>query len=127
MLKKMTCIQCPKSCSLVVDSENGRVTRVSGNLCPQGEGYARAEVENPRRILTATVLTQGLSLKMVPVRTDKPIPKAKMQEAAAAIKKIRVAKALKAGDALVTDFLGLGVNLIATRKTTGSPAFPGSA
>jgi CxxC motif-containing protein len=119
MIKKMTCIQCPKGCSLAVDIENCRVVKVSGNLCPKGEEYAITEVENPRRILTATVLAQGLSLKMVPVRTDQPIPKAKMQEAAAEVKKIRVTKPLKAGDVLVADFLGLGVNLVATRTTTG--------
>lgn len=100
-----------------MDIENCRVTHVSGNLCPKGDEYARAEVENPLRILTATVLAQGLSLKMVPVRTDKPIPKAKIREAAAEIRKIKVTQALNVGDIIVADFLGLGTNLIATRKT----------
>ncbi len=117
MVKKLTCIQCPKSCSLAVDIENCRVAHVSGNLCPKGDEYACAEVENPLRILTATVLAQGLSLKMVPVRTDKPIPKAKIREAAVEIRKIRVTQALNVGDIIVADFLGLGANLIATRKT----------
>ncbi|MDD5019967.1 MAG: DUF1667 domain-containing protein [Candidatus Omnitrophica bacterium] len=116
MTKKLTCIQCPKSCSLSVDIENCRVVRVSGNLCPKGEEYAVIEVENPRRVLTATVLAQGLSLKMVPVRTDGPIPKVKIKEAAAEIKKIRVARPLSVGDVIVADFLDLGVKLIATRK-----------
>ncbi len=115
MIKKMTCIQCPKSCSLTVDIENCRVVKVSGNLCPRGEEYAAAEIEDPRRILTATVLARGLSLKMIPVRTDQPIPRAKMGEAAAEIKKIRADRPLKAGDILVENFLNLGVRLIATR------------
>lgn len=118
MTKKLTCIQCPKSCSLNVDIENCRLVHVSGNLCPKGEEYATTEVENPRRVLTATVLAQGLSLKMVPVRTNEPISKAKIREAAAEIKKIRVTRPLNAGDVIVADFLGLGVDLIATRKIT---------
>ncbi|MFA5038627.1 MAG: DUF1667 domain-containing protein [Candidatus Omnitrophota bacterium] len=116
MIKKMTCIQCPKSCCLSVDIENCRVRQVSGNLCPKGEEYAGAEVENPRRILTATVLARGLSMKMIPVRTDQPIPRHRMREAAAEIKKIRWDRPLKTGDVMVADFLGLGVNLIATRS-----------
>jgi CxxC motif-containing protein len=115
MIKKMTCIQCPKSCSLTVDIENFRAINVSGHLCPKGEEYARAEVENPTRILTVTVLAKGLSPKMIPARTDKPIPKARMREAAAVARKIRVIRPLKAGDVIVADFLGLGVDLIATR------------
>jgi CxxC motif-containing protein len=117
MTRKMTCIQCPKSCSLAVDIEDGRVVHVNGNLCPKGEEYAKEEIENPSRILTATVLAQGLSLRMIPVRTDKPVPKARMREAASEIRKIRVTRAMKAGDVLVGDFCGLGLDLIVTRTT----------
>lgn len=116
MTKNLTCIECPKSCALTVDIENCRVVQVAGNQCPKGEDYAKAEIENPLRILTSTVLAQGLCLKMVPVRTDRPMPKAKLLEAMVEIKKIIVEKPVKAGDAIVSNFLGLGVNLIATRS-----------
>lgn len=116
MIKKITCIECPKGCSLSVDIENCRVVKVSGNECPKGEKYAISEVENPMRILTSAVLTENLPLKMVPVRTDKPIPKAKVMQAMGDIKKIRVRKALKPGDVIKDNLLGLGVNLIATRE-----------
>lgn len=99
-----------------VDIENCRVSNVSGNECPKGETYAIAEVENPMRVLTATVAAQGLPLKMIPVRTDKPIPKAKIAEAMAEIRKLKVTKPVCAGEVIVPDFLGLGVNLIATRN-----------
>ena len=116
MEKKLTCIECPKSCALSVDIEDCRVVKVEGNECPKGEVYAKAEIENPLRILTGTVLAQGLPLKMIPVRTDKPILKAKIIEAAAEIKKIRVTKPLRIGDVVAENFMGLGVNLIATRE-----------
>jgi CxxC motif-containing protein len=115
MIKQMTCIECPVGCSLSVDIENCHVIKVAGNKCPKGEAYAVSEVENPVRILTSVVLAQGLELKMVPVRTEKPIPKAKLLEGMDAVKKIRITQSLSVGDIVAEDFLGLGVNLIVTR------------
>lgn len=115
MIKKLTCIECPIGCSLSVDIENCRVVEVSGNKCPEGEKYAVSEVENPVRILTSTVLAEGLSFKIVPVRTDGPISKTKLKDAMEEIKKIKINKPVKIGDIICKDFLGLAVNLIATR------------
>ena len=119
MITKMTCIECPQSCALTVDGENCRFISVSGNQCPKGEAYAKTEIENPLRILTGVVVTRGLALKMIPVRTDKPIPKAKIIEAAAQLRKMRMEKSPRIGDIIVSDFMGLKVNLIATRDVDG--------
>ena len=115
MIKVLTCIECPQSCSLTVDIENCRIVEVNDNKCPRGQDYAKAEIENPLRILTGVVLTKGLAIKMVPVKTDKPIPKARILEAAAEIKKLKVTNPLGIGDIIVSNFMGLAVNLIATR------------
>ncbi len=115
MIKIITCIECPKSCALTLDIENCRVVKVMGNQCLKGEDYAIAEIEHPLRMLTSTILAQGLSLKMLPVRTDRPIPKAKIQEAAAKIRKMKIDKPVQAGDIVEQNFFGLGVNLIAAR------------
>ena len=116
MIKKMTCIECPKGCRLTVDVQDGKAVKVTGNECPKGEKYAISEIENPVRILTSGVLGRELGLKMIPVRTDKPIPKSRIFDAMNEVKKIRVTAPLKSGDIIVENFLGLGVNLIATRK-----------
>lgn len=113
--KRLTCIECPKSCGLSVDIENCRVVKVAGHKCPSGEEYAVSEVEHPARVLTAVVPAKGLSLKMVPVRTDKPVPKAKIMDAAIEARRLRITSPVKAGSVIVENFLGLGVNLIATR------------
>jgi CxxC motif-containing protein len=115
MIKKLTCIECPKGCGLSVDVENCKVVRVQGYKCPKGEHYAAAEVENPVRILTSAVLTRGLDIKMLPVRTDKPIPKSKLMEAMREIKGIKVEKSVQSGEIIVKNFLGLGVDLVVTR------------
>ncbi len=115
MTKKLTCIECPLGCSLSVDVENCKVIKVSGNQCPKGAPYAISEIENPMRILTASVLAEGMDLKMIPVRTDKPIPKNLIFKAMDGVKKIRLKSPVTAGDVIAADFIGLGVNLIAMR------------
>ena len=67
------------------------------------------------RILTAAVVAKGLELKMIPVRTDKPIPKSRMMEAMAEIKKVRITSPVSLGEPVIENFLGTGVNLVATR------------
>ncbi|MFA6384399.1 MAG: DUF1667 domain-containing protein [Candidatus Omnitrophota bacterium] len=113
MKKELICVECPKGCSLDADIENGKVVSVSGNKCPRGEEYALSEIENPRRILTSSVLCEGLEVRMLPVRTDQPIPKAQLMDAMNAVKKIRVNRKVKAGDVIVPGFFG--VNLISAR------------
>ncbi|MFA5088427.1 MAG: DUF1667 domain-containing protein [Candidatus Omnitrophota bacterium] len=116
MIKNLTCTECPKGCALTVEVEDGKVAKVSGNLCAKGDIYARSEIENPLRILTSSVLAQGLNLKMVPVRTDKGIPRKKIFEAMAEVKKIKLKRAVQVDDVIVGNFMGLGVNLVATRE-----------
>jgi len=118
MNKMMICIECPKGCLLSADYENCKIVKVEGAKCPKGLGYAMSEIECPSRVLTATVVAIGLSLKLIPVRTNKPIPKKDIFRAMEEIAKIRISAPLKAGDAVVENFLGLGVKLVATRETT---------
>ena len=115
MEKRFICIECPKGCTVEVWIEEGKLTRVKGNECPRGEQYAHAEVENPQRIITSTVQAEGLACRMIPVRTDKPIPKVKLEEAMEAIKKMVIARPVRAGEVLKEKFLQLEANLIATR------------
>ena len=116
MLKKLICIECPRGCKLIVETnDQGQVINVRGNECTKGDKYGRTEIENPVRILTSSVLTEGLVLKMLPVRTSAPIPRARVQEAIQEIKKICVKTSVKAGDLIVKNFLDLGIDLIATR------------
>ncbi|MDD2702781.1 MAG: DUF1667 domain-containing protein [Candidatus Omnitrophica bacterium] len=115
IIKHLTCIECPKGCGLSVDIENCKVVKVQGQRCPKGEKYAVAEVENPVRIMTSAVLTRGLDIKMLPVRTNSPIPKSRIQEAMREIKRIRVERPVRTGEIIVKNFLGLGVDLVAAR------------
>ncbi len=121
MIKNIICIECPKGCCLSVDMENRKVTNPFGKECPKGEKYAVSEIENPVRILTAAVMAEGLDLKMVPVKTDRPVPKAKLIQAMDEIKKIRLTASVRAGDVIINNFLDLDAKLIATRDAFRAP------
>lgn len=116
MIKNITCIECPKGCRLAVDVQDGKVVSVAGNQCKKGAIYAKSEIEEPMRILTAAVLARGLSLKMVPVRTDKPIPKEKIMEAMEKIKRINISGPIKIGEIIEDNFIRECTSLISTRS-----------
>ncbi len=118
MLKKLICIECPVSCELLIELSDGKVIKIEGHKCDKGQEYAKSEIENPQRIITSTVLAEKLSLKMVPIRSDKPIPKDKVLPAIEAIKEIRIKEPVALGQVIRENFLNLGVNLIATRDVS---------
>ena len=115
MKRVFTCIECPKSCSIAADIENCRVVKTEGAKCPKGEKYVSSEAEDPARILTSAVLAEGLAIRMAPVRTDRPIPKARMMEAMEAIKGVRLKAPRRVGEPVLEDLLGLGIKVIVTR------------
>lgn len=118
MVRKVVCIECPNGCLVTVVTEQGRVKDIKGNKCPKALDYVKQEIEQPLRIFTTTVKANNLSLAVVPVKTDKPIPKSKLFEAIEAVREVIITKPVLVSDVLINDFLGLGVNLIITRSAT---------
>ena len=116
MIRHMTCIECPQGCHLTVDANGLSVISVAGHKCPRGGNYAKQEVEAPMRTLTTAVRTKDLELKMLPVRTNKPIPKEKLLEAMEAVKLMTLTSPVKTGSVIAENFLGLGADLRATRE-----------
>ncbi|MFH1878099.1 MAG: DUF1667 domain-containing protein [Candidatus Omnitrophota bacterium] len=116
MTKRLVCVECPEGCLLNVDIRDEKVIAVTGNKCPKGEKYAAREMENPVRILTSTVLTEGLSLRMIPVRTDRPIPKKDIFKAMRRIKDTRITRPVSAGDIIIKNIADSGADLISTRE-----------
>ena len=115
MKKKLICIECPKGCVINVSIADGKVSDVSGHDCPRGKTYAIGEILNPVRVLTSTILAKGMGFKMVPVRTNKHIPRKYVMGAMKKIRNARVTKPVKTGDIIIRNLLGLGVNVVATR------------
>ncbi len=115
MIRELTCIECPTGCTVTVRVENDRAVHLEGFGCRRGRDYAVAEVEHPERLLTTTVPVVGFSVRMLPVRTSRPIPRALREQALDEIRKVKVRRAIEAGEVVLADLLGLGVDVVATR------------
>lgn len=115
MTRTMICILCPNSCELTAEAQDGNVLRCVGNQCPKGEEYARQELLAPMRNIATSVEVTGGDLPLCSVRLTGPIPKARIFDAVEAIHRCRLTAPIQAGQVLLTDLLGLGVDVIATR------------
>lgn len=112
MTKTMTCIICPRGCTLEIDTRES-VPRVAGAGCKRGIEYASRELLDPRRVLTSTVRVAFGRRRRLPVRTTVPIPLPRLVEAAAALDAIAVSPPLTCGTVIAADWLGLGADLVA--------------
>ena len=115
MSKDVICIMCPLGCDMKVDIEGQEVTDVQGHRCKKGVKHAEKEVFFPGRILTTTISTRIQGVPLLPVRSNKEIPKEKLIEAVRTISKQSVTEPVQMGQTVITDILGLGVDIIACR------------
>lgn len=114
MIRNLTCIVCPKGCQLEVELDGKTVLSVKGATCKRGVAYAEAECTAPMRTLTSTAAVAGGGV--VPVKTDKAIPKELLFECMALINEIRVDPNAKLGDVVIENVLGTGANVVTTRN-----------
>ncbi len=114
--RRLTCIICPKGCSLRIRLEAGRVTLVEGNHCKRGAQYAEKEVTNPTRTVTTTIPIRGGCEKILSVKTRNDIPKAKVQACVQALKNVTAEAPVQIGDVILSDVAETGVDIIATKE-----------
>lgn len=107
----MLCTVCPKGCVMQVET---MPFSVSGNECERGESFARQELTNPKRVLTAVVKTDSSQVPLLSVRTDRAIDKSKLFSTMKAVKKIAVSGPIRPGQIVARDIAGTGANLVAT-------------
>lgn len=120
---ELTCIRCPIGCQITVtQNEKGEVTEIQGNSCPNGYRYASEEVTAPVRTLTSTVRVRGGELPVVPVRTRGDIPKGRMFDCMKELARVCAEAPVRAGDVMIADILGLGVDVVATRNVAAASA-----
>ena len=112
--RELICISCPLGCQLSVDVSDGKPVSVSGNQCKRNR-YAESEILNPRRILTTTIRIKGGVVSQLPVRTKQPISKDLMMQAMRELRKYEVNAPVELGEVIVSDLLGTGVDVIASR------------
>ena len=112
--QEIICTGCPLGCrvTLKLDS-NDEIESLDGNQCKEGIKNVTAEFKSPVRVFTATVIVEEGN-RLLPVRTDRPVPKTRLKELMHAITSVRVKKPVKMGQEIVRNISGTGANLIAT-------------
>jgi len=118
MIKEYTCIICPNGCELTAEFENGKVLSVEGATCKRGRDYVEQELTNPQRNIASSILLEGGMLPLVSVRLSKPIPKDKIFDVMAVIKKTRLQAPVQAGQVAIPNVLGLGSDVIVTKDVS---------
>ena len=112
MERNLTCIICPRGCTLTV-SIDGENVKVSGQGCPKGEKYGIDECVNPVRTVTSIIRVDNREDTMVSVKTADPISKGKIFELMEIIRDVKVSAPVHIGDVLIENVFG--TNVIATK------------
>ena len=113
MKKNLTCIICPRGCSLTADVHGETVT-VTGHTCPKGEEYAINEILHPMRTVTATVRVANRADTMVSVKTQTTVAKDAMMKVMAALRQITVEAPIAIGQIILPNVEGSPI--IATKQ-----------
>lgn len=114
MIKTLTCIVCPVGCTIKVEMLGGEVKSIDGFRCPRGRDYGISECLRPVRTLTTTVYAgEG---KMLPVKTDRPVPREKLFDCMAAVNRAAAAPPVEAGAVIIENIAGTGANLVAVKN-----------
>jgi len=114
MKKEIICTVCPMGCHILVEGEGENITSVTGYTCKRGETYATAEFCHPVRILTTTVKTDSEKTPLVPVRSEKPLPKEKIMECMKVIREQEAKTPVSMYDVIVENICDTGINIVAT-------------
>ena len=122
MTKEVICIMCPLGCRITVHLEGQEVKQVEGERCKKGTTYAQQEVAFPGRILTTTVVTDNPEMPLLPVRSNKAIPKERLIDCMRVISKQSVKSSVELGQTVIENILGLGADIIACRTIALSTA-----
>jgi CxxC motif-containing protein len=129
-MKNLTCISCPIGCSLTVEEgppgEDGLpVLNIGGNRCPRGAAYAREEICSPKRVVTATCIIDAAedlkkrslyAPRRAPVKSASACPKDRIGELLSDIYRTRIRLPVKAGDRIIADWRGTGIDVVAIRS-----------
>ena len=114
-MKKISkiCINCPAGCHLEIVC-NGDEIQVSGTRCPRGITYARQELTDPRRVVTAVVFSEGTPRRCIPVKTTAPVPMAMIDPLLKKLFSIQLKLPVAIGDVVIKDWNSTGIDIVTT-------------
>ena len=113
--KEVICILCPLGCrGKVIFDKEGKIEGVRDYECKEGRGYAETEVSAPNRVFTGTVLIDSRHRILLPVRSNKPIPKDNVMECARILSRTKLKAPIEVGEVIVPDVMHTGASMIST-------------
>jgi CxxC motif-containing protein len=113
--RHFVCVVCPIGCEIDVVHDGSKIISIEGNKCEKSEEFVRQELIEPMRILTTTVRIQGSRWPVIPVRTDKSVPKRLFPRIMRRLRSTKLRAPVNILDVVMRDILGTGANIIATR------------
>jgi CxxC motif-containing protein len=114
-IREMTCIVCPVGCRLKAQTVDGKLS-IQGNTCVRGEKYALEELTNPTRTVTTSVTVKGGHTGLLSVKSRIPVPKGSITAVLKELRTVTAAAPVKAGDVVLSNAAGSGVDIVATRS-----------
>ena len=109
------CVVCPIGCEIDVVHDGSKIISMEGNKCEKSKEFVSQELIEPMRILTTTVRIEGSRWPVIPVRTDKAVPKRLFPQVMKRLRRITLQAPVNMLDVVVRDILRTGANVIATR------------
>jgi len=113
--KHFVCVVCPIGCEIDVVHDGSKIISMEGSKCEKSEEFVSQELIEPMRILTTTVRIQGARWPVIPVRTDKTVPKRLFPRIMRQLRRIKLQTPVNMLDVVVKDVLRTGANIVATR------------
>jgi CxxC motif-containing protein len=113
--KHFVCVVCPIGCEIDVVHEGGKIISMDGNKCEKSMEFVTQELSEPMRILTTTVRIQGARWPVIPVRTDRAVPKRLFPRIMRDLRRIELQAPVSMLDVVLGDVLNTGANIITTR------------
>jgi len=115
--KHFVCVVCPVGCEIDAVHDGSKIMSMEGSKCEKSEEFVRQELIEPMRILTTIVRIQGARWPVIPVRSDKSVPKRLFPRIMRQLRRINLQAPVNMLDVVVSDVLHTGANVIATRTT----------
>jgi len=113
--KHFVCVVCPIGCEIDVVHDGSKIISMEGNKCEKSEEFVTQELIEPMRILTTTVRIRGSRWPVIPVRTDKPVPKRLFPRIMRQLRRIKLQAPVNMLDVVLSDVLRTGANIVVTR------------
>lgn len=114
MKKTITCIICPNGCCMEAEYSEENKLLLSGFCCERGREYGQNEFFTPNRIFTSSINISGANRRMLPIRSDRPVPKEKLMDCMKEIRKISLQAPIMEQQVIIKDILHTGADIIAS-------------